>query len=57
MWALGLNSASRFRLLAQIFSNMDFDSAVSNSNKTKGLSNIEMLWTAQDGGTGAEEAN
>ena len=37
----------------QIFLSMDFDSAVLNSHRTKGLLNIETLQTARDGGTGA----
>ena len=53
MQALGLNSASRARLLEQIFLNLDFDSAELNSSKTEGLSNTETLQTAQDGRVGA----
>ena len=44
-------------MLVQIFSNVDFDSAELNSNKTEGLSNIEMLQTVRDGGVGADPSS
>lgn len=57
MRAFGSNSASKFGLSEQSFSNLDFDSAESNSSRTDGLSNIETLRTARDGGTGAEPSS
>ena len=52
MRALGLNSARRSGLSEQIFSNFALESIESNLSSTDGLSKIETLLIARDGGGG-----